>query len=168
MCSIRALEAHEWELLRDLRLRALRDAPDAFGPTWQDAAGQPDAYWQAAARRFAEAEGADLFLAERDGQGVGLVSALGAGGRGGIGAMWVDPVQRRSGLARRLLETACQALAARGCTCITLTVTRTNRAAIALYESFGFEPTGEVHPLREGSNLDELEMVRRLAGNDAR
>ena len=167
MCRIRALAADEWPLLRDLRLRALRDAPDAFGPTFEENAERPEAWWREGARRFADSEAADLLIAERDGQAVGLVSAVGREGEGGVGAMWVDPEARRAGVAGRLLARACEVLAGRGCTRITLKVTRTNDRAIALYASFGFVPTGEVHPLRDGSSLEEIEMALDVSKPDS-
>lgn len=44
--QIRALEPHEVSLHRELRLRALRDAPDAFGETFAEAEAQPISYWE--------------------------------------------------------------------------------------------------------------------------
>lgn len=157
--TIRLLEVHEWRLLRALRLAALRDAPDAFGPTFEAAEAEPDSVWRRYARGFAS-DAPALLVAERDGRGVGLVSAARVGTTGRIGAMWVDPAERGAGLARRLLAAACDLLCARGCERLELGVTETNAAAIALYEQFGFARTGEAHPLREGSPLRELEMAR--------
>jgi ribosomal protein S18 acetylase RimI-like enzyme len=157
--TIRRLEAHEWKLLRELRLRALRDAPDAFGPLAADVEREPDAYWQRFAQVFRPERG-DLLVALADGRGVGLVSAIARDGFGHVGAMWVDPAARGAGLGRRLLEAACAALRARGCWRILLDVTDTNAPAIALYRSAGFELTGGAKPLRDGSTLRNLEMAR--------
>ena len=35
MISIRPIAAHEWHQYREIRLRALQDAPQAFGSTWE-------------------------------------------------------------------------------------------------------------------------------------
>jgi hypothetical protein len=35
LISIRPIAAHEWQKYRDIRLRALKDSPDAFGSTWE-------------------------------------------------------------------------------------------------------------------------------------
>jgi ribosomal protein S18 acetylase RimI-like enzyme len=155
---IRELRDDEWELLRELRLRALRESPDAFSPRAEDVAREPDDYWQRGARALA-GEHARLFVAERDGAAVGLVSATAAAGTGYIGAMWIDPAARGGGLGRALLGSACAWLRTRGCAPLALTVTETNAAAIALYESAGFRLTGEFEPLREGSPLRNLKMV---------
>ena len=42
---IRRLQAHEEALFRQLRLRALEDAPDAFADTFADTLARPDSYW---------------------------------------------------------------------------------------------------------------------------
>lgn len=160
MASIRTLRAEEWELLRELRLRALRDSPDSFGPLAEDVAREPDEYWQRGARTFgADAGRASLFLAEHDGAAVGLVSATAAAGTGYIGAMWVAPSARGAGLGRALVDAACAWLRAQGCARLALTVTETNAAAIALYQGAGFRLTGESKPLRGGSPLRDLVMV---------
>src|ERR671917_264257 len=51
MVTVRRIRADEGPLLRDLRLRALADAPEAFGQALQDAQAQPDAEWTQAARQ---------------------------------------------------------------------------------------------------------------------
>lgn len=155
---IRALREDEWPLLRELRLRALRDSPDAFSPLAEDVAREADDYWQRGARAFASGA-ASLLVAERDGHAVGLVSATAVGDTGYIGAMWLEPAARGAGLGRELLDSACAALRARGCVRLALSVTESNTAAIALYESAGFARTGESKPLRPGSPLRNLEMV---------
>jgi ribosomal protein S18 acetylase RimI-like enzyme len=156
--TVRRLEAGEWQLLRELRLRALRDAPDAFSPRVEDVEREPDAYWQQGAKSSG-GDHVDLLVAELAGRPVGLASATCAGAVGYIGAMWVDPTARGSGVGRRLLTAARDALVARGCRRLELTVTETNAAAIALYRSFGFEPTGDWKPLRDGSTLRNLTMA---------
>src|SRR5688572_32888634 len=44
------IKPDEWALLRDMRLRALRDAPEAFGQTYENAAAEPESEWRSAAR----------------------------------------------------------------------------------------------------------------------
>jgi CubicO group peptidase (beta-lactamase class C family) len=47
---VRRLRPDEWGLLRELRLRALRDSPDSFSPRAEDLEREPDAYWQRGAK----------------------------------------------------------------------------------------------------------------------
>ena len=73
MISIRPVEPHEWPQYRDIRLRALRDAPDAFGSTWESEAARVDADW-AARLQAAVAGGRDRVLfAVNGGQVCGLL-----------------------------------------------------------------------------------------------
>jgi ribosomal protein S18 acetylase RimI-like enzyme len=154
------LAASQWPLLKRLRLAALADSPDAFSPTLEETLAHPDAYWQTWAERAQEA-GRRVFIANVNGDPAGLVSAVrDDDGVGHIGAMRVDPLARRAHLGRSLLRSGCDFLAAAGCGRIVLTVTETNAAAIAMYESEGFALTGRSQPLRPGSPLANLEMAR--------
>jgi ribosomal protein S18 acetylase RimI-like enzyme len=55
----------------------------------------------------------------------------------------VHPARRRQGLARRLVEEACRAAAARGVKRATLLVAESNASARALYDKMGFVDTSE-------------------------
>ena len=156
---IRELGEDEWELLRELRLRALRESPDAFSPRAEDVAREAEDYWRRGARMLAS-EQARLFVAERD--GARRRARLGDGRRRDrLHRRDVDRSRRarRRGSAGRCSRSACAWLRARGCARLALTVTETNAAAIALYESAGFRLTGESEPLREGSPLRNLKMI---------
>ena len=79
----------------------------------------------------------------------------------------VEPARRRQGIARALLRAAVTHARGRDLRAVALQVSTTNRGAIALYESEGFEP----HRVRHGyyapgiypGNGDALEMVYPLA-----
>ena len=153
------LGADEGPLLQRLRIAALTESPDAFSPTAAEARTHDDAYWQRAAQRAAANADFELFTARVDGEGLGLASAQrDADGVGHIGAMWVDPRLRGRGAGAALFDTAVGFLRERGCVDIRLSVTETNAAAIALYQSRGFVLTGEAEPLRSGSPLRNLTM----------
>lgn len=46
MVSVRATGPGDWELVRDVRLAALRDAPDAFASTYQREAAYTEEQWR--------------------------------------------------------------------------------------------------------------------------
>jgi GNAT superfamily N-acetyltransferase len=155
---ISALVEDDWALLRDLRIRALSDAPDSFGPTAESALAQPEDYW----RGWASGRSGHIraWGAVDDGAPVGLVSGgVRASGVGHFGALWLDPAYRRSGLGRRLTELVCEWMESEGCTRLELEVTEGNPAE-QLYASMGFARTGARQPLREGSDLFEVTMAR--------
>ena len=163
LITVRSLAADEGLLLKRLRLSALQESPDAFSPTFDAANLHDDEYWkQSAVKTVASAE-FDIFIAEMDGQPVGLVSGSVSGKAhetqtGHIGMMWADPKVRGSGVGRQLLNHVMDYLEKLDCLTIKLTVTETNQGAINLYESAGFIFTGNDEPLTQGSILQNREM----------
>jgi len=153
------LTAEQWRDLKRLRIGALTESPDSFGPTAESARAHDDEYWRRGAQRAAESDDFEMFIVRRDGEGLGLASAnRDRDGVGHIGAMWVDPSLRGQGVGARLFDRAVGHLRELGCKRIELSVTETNALAIALYESRGFALMGEFEPLREGSPLKNLFM----------
>lgn len=131
---IERLQPGEGERWRAIRLRALEEAPSAFGTKHEDAARWPLARWQAQVTEL------PTFVAVFEGGDVGVA-------RGAPHAredvrelisMWVAPSARRRGVARQLIESvatwATEALAHT----LVLDVFERNEAALALYERAGF------------------------------
>lgn len=83
---------------------------------------------------------AQRFALARHGSGdVTAIGRLGVSdGWGGIGAMWVEPGRRRSGLAHTVLGALAREAAALGCVSLHLQVESANAPALALYEQVGF------------------------------
>jgi ribosomal protein S18 acetylase RimI-like enzyme len=159
---VRRCEAHEWRVYRDLRLRALGDAPDAFARTLAEEERRSDAGWAEMLEAAGASSSEACFLAERGGRAVGLAYARladDASGRAHLHALWVEPAARRSGVGRALAEAAVSWARSRGAARVLLQVTEGNAAAARLYRDLGFEPTDELSPLRPGSPL----VVRTLA-----
>lgn len=159
--EVRRLKPDEWAALRVIRLRALADAPDAFGATYTHAVTLGDDEWRA---RADPADGAVFVV---DGP-TGLI-AMAIGGpaptapeAAALFAMWVAPEARRRGLGAALV-TAVKAWAIEaGYRGLGLGVTTTNAPGIALYERMGFTDSGDRHPLREGTDLTIQIMVLPL------
>ena len=145
----------DWPLVKDIRLRALADAPDAFGATLADSAVQPDEVW-----RERLSGPSPTVLALEDGRPV----AMGGGfllpdsDAAMIWGMWTEPAARGRGLGRRILAAVVDWARDAGRTPY-LHVTEGNATARAVYVAAGFEPTGTWEPLREGSPLRIEEMV---------
>ncbi len=103
--QILPLTEDDWETLKALRLAALADAPDSFGPTVESAREQPESYWRGWAR--SRAGRLQAWAAFRGREPVGLISAgVPHEAVGHLGALWVAPAERGAGLAARLLEVA--------------------------------------------------------------
>jgi ribosomal protein S18 acetylase RimI-like enzyme len=156
----RQAQAADWQALRQLRLRALADAPDAFASTLEAELAFPDEVW----RQRAEGGPASAnFIAREGGVDVGLAGVFAepdAPGRMHLVSMWVDPRYRRRGVARVLVDQAVRWAAQRRAREVVLWVADHNTAARRLYEQLGFRPTGERQPLP--SNPARSESLLRL------
>lgn len=158
MTTIERLGPDDWREFREIRTRALADAPTAFSMTLADAEEQTEEKWRS---RLAQG---DPILAVRDGD---RLVAMGAGwhppgdpDRMMVWGMWTAPEARGHDHARSLLSWLLDHARERGITTVDLHVSEGNDPARRLYEHCGFEATGEWEPLREGSDL-RIELMRR-------
>ena len=159
MATIRTLAPTEWKILKDLRIRSITDAPDAFEPLDPDLA-ESEAFWQETTGSLVSPDG-DVLVAEENNREIGMVFVRIDNKRvGHVGAMWVDPEARGSGLGKRLLDDSICWHLKRRVTTIRLWVTDGNLAATSLYEDSGFVRTGNCRPLRDGESLRIVEMER--------
>ena len=162
---IRELERHEWALFRELRLRALGDAPDAFARTLAEALAQPDSYWLQLTRSVTEPGGQVMLVAEEEGRPVGLAFGLFDKERektGHVGGMWVDPAARGAGAGRALLDAAVAWARSRGLDRLELWVTEGNAPAERLYRRAGFSDTGKRDVLASNTSLHTKQMALTL------
>jgi ribosomal protein S18 acetylase RimI-like enzyme len=149
----------DWEVVRDIRLRALADSPSAFASSLDEERDRPAEFWGA---RLAAAD-ASTFLALEAGTAVGLVTVFRTSehpSRASLVSMWVAPERRGRRLGRALVERVVTWAGARGAKTVELWVTDSNEAARALYEATGFRPTGERQPLPSDPALLESRMTR--------
>lgn len=165
MSEVRRIRADEWEGLRDLRLRALRDSPTAFGSTFEQESQRTDDHWRERARVSADGDARVLFVVAVEGALRGM--ARGVPDETGrdlchLYGMFVDAEVRGRGHGRALVDAVCAWARSRGSRRVVLNVTETNAEAIRLYEACGFVRTGAVQPLPHTPALLEIEMERRL------
>lgn len=166
---IRPFTADEWPAYRAIRLRALEDAPDAFGSTLAaEQALAPDS-WSTRMMR-STVSGIDRALAaERDGQLVGLAWAKVDADDPtlvNLFQMWVAPEARGQGVAGALLAEAVRWSRARGAQALRLGVNSANATALRLYERAGFVDVNVREPMRPGSDQIEQRMVLTLAAGE--
>lgn len=131
----------DWPRFRAIRLRALADAPDAFGTTLAEDQARRPADWLA---RVANPDVA-TFLACSAGRDIGLAVGapyVGREGAAGLFGMWVEPGARGSDVAAALVESVVSWARGAGYARVLLDVADDNAPAIRLYARMGFEPTG--------------------------
>ena len=154
-----------------LRLRALKEHPEAFGSSYEEERIRPSGEVAAPLRRPTDAPDDFTLGAFREGQLVGIASFSREIGqkvrhRGAVRGMYVPVEDQGRGIGRALITRAIQrARLADGLEQVGLAVATRNERARSLYASLGFETYG-VEPnalIVEGQRIDEELMVLRLA-----
>jgi GNAT superfamily N-acetyltransferase len=166
--TIRHFLAEEWSAYRALRLRALEDAPDAFGSTLAAESTRPAEEWTARLARAATSGIDHPLVAHVAGQPAGLAWAkVDADDPALVNLfqMWVAPEARGQGMAAGLLAEAVRWARARGATAMQLGVNCANDGAVRLYARAGFVATGWQEPMRSGSDQVEQRMRLVIAGS---
>jgi GNAT superfamily N-acetyltransferase len=139
--EVRRTAADDWALLRQVRLAALADAPDAFQTRLADADAYPESRWrQQASHATATGNPAATFVAVRpDGTGAGMAVGIDDGEATFVVAVWVAPEERGTGLFDRLLGAVVDWSPRER---LTLTVAQGNDRAEAAYRRHGFRVVG--------------------------
>ena len=165
---VRVLDQDEWATYRDVRLRALRESPEAFVASADEEEALGEQYWKdrmVRSRRILAQDGDEV---------IGVVS-VGTGhrtnipGAGELFGLWVEPPRRGSGVARRLMEKAATVGRQVGLRQLVYWVGTDNGRAVAFASSFGFRPTDDRRPMRirgvddEDAESEEMMMVYPLS-----
>ncbi len=160
---IRRIQPTDGLILRDLRLRSIGDAPNAFGQPLEEARARPEAEWERSAGRSAQGHSRTWLIAETTDGPVGL-----AQGRRRypstllVFSMWVDPSVRRLGVGGMLIE-ALETWALRWTATETiLWVLAANTSAIDFYRDLGFETISSGQDAESGARFAALAMRRAI------
>jgi RimJ/RimL family protein N-acetyltransferase len=157
---IRRIEAEDWQLLRDVRLRALTEDPAAFLATHAQESRFADEQWQG---RAAQANGASFVFEGANGAD-GLVTGIVDADPDTVFlvGMWVAPALCGSGAANELVARVVDWARARGAARVCLSVEGQNLRAARLYERCGFtekaEPPGLPYTPNAGNRFFEFEL----------
>jgi GNAT superfamily N-acetyltransferase len=166
--TIRRIRPADWRALRELRLRSLRDAPEAFGQTHENALGEPDSEWQSAARASANGDRRAWFIASVDREDVGLVQArrrlpdecL-------VFSMWVAPSTRYTGVGKLLIDAVADWALGWGARRIVLWVFGANEGAQRFYARIGFSFLRDGEDAESGRSYGALAMERLIGGESS-
>jgi len=162
MVLVREAVSGDWQALRDIRLEALRDAPTAFGSTYEREAHRGEAHW-----RDRSSRGGTFLAYLPDPSGPSDPAGLIGGYQEdpvtvGLVSMYVRPRARGRGVGEALVAAVVNWAGQRDAATVHLWVTTTNTPARALYERCGFALTGEQQPLPSDPTLGEVAMSRTL------
>ena len=147
---VRRVTAEEWRALRDVRLRALQDSPEAFETSYEEARLRPEEWWVDWAARSAAGDAQAMFRAWDGGEPGGIVGTYVDDGDRWLISMWTAPSARGRGVGRALVAAVVAFARAAGSRDLLLEVTFGNDAAHALYRACGFEDGEEGEPHADG------------------
>lgn len=141
---IRQLTPDDAPTYRELRLRALREHPEAFTSDWEDASQRPP---EESRQRLASAGVTFWGAFDKRGALCGMVglectSRAKQRHKGSVVAMYVAREAAGRGLGRELLQALMLHAKAIGLTDLGLTVTEGNASALWLYRQAGFAEFG--------------------------
>ncbi|HET9971221.1 MAG TPA: GNAT family N-acetyltransferase [Streptosporangiaceae bacterium] len=160
MVLVRATTLDDWQAMRDIRLEALRDAPDAFASTYARESIFEPAEWHRRATR----DGSFLAFIPGLAEPAGLVGGFEQEpGVAEVVSMFVRPQARGHGVGEALIDAVAAWAQNRSATSVHLWVSETNKPAIRLYERCGFTVTPERQPLPSDPALGEVGMTRPLS-----
>ena len=136
----------------------MKEAPSAFGSTWEREKNRTEEEWRNAVVSRTR------FVAESDGQAVGMASVgeAGPGRAGSVTSFWVHPRARGKGVGDALLLATIESARAAGYGELFLWVVENNDHAQKLYQRHGFQRTGATQLVRPGDDRLEYEMARTL------
>lgn len=158
----------QWKLLRELRLAALLDAPDAFGQSYEDAVRQPESDWRQTAEAASHGDRRAWFIGRDDaGQAVGIVQARRRPPDDCLlFSMWVAPLARRSGAGRALVQAVDDWGATWGATRVVLWVIAGNESAMRFYDRIGFHAQQTGPDAESGYAYGAIAMERPTTSGD--
>lgn len=155
--TVRLLGPGDAGLLRRLRLGALLDASDMLLGDVTAERRRPWTAWRD------DASTGTWFVAESSGEAVGLARLVAYADEFPplhLETLWVRPHRRRLGVARRLVAFGEGLALQRGHDAVGLWSMTSNAAAVSLWTSLGYVPTGREDDLPGGRH--EREWMRRL------
>lgn len=156
--EVQRLTPDSWRTYQEVRLAALREAPHAFGSTWEREAELDEKAWRDRLSERAQ------FVAISEEVVVGTVggSSSDDSRTAWLVSMWVDPRWRGQGVGDHLVKVILGWARTSGFQEVRLWVADGNREAERLYNRNGFGRTDAVQPIRVGEPRLEFEMALRL------
>lgn len=150
------LSEDRWQMLRDVRLNALKESPKSFLSKYERESTYEENQWR---EEFSRGE---WFVVGNDGPPQGMIgvtrsSDISPADRY-LEYLWIAPKSRNYGLATSLVRAVVERLAAAGISAVWLWILDGNESARKLYEKCGFTSTGERQPPQADPTLCEERM----------
>ncbi|MDD9911973.1 MAG: GNAT family N-acetyltransferase [Alphaproteobacteria bacterium] len=161
--SSRVLTPEDWEILREIRLYALRESAHAFGSNYQREAAFTEEQW---VERLASKRSAIFGLFSEGGELIGIGCILQSeedASRAGLFMAYIRPEYRKKGLSKLLYEERIAWAKNHPEVSVIFTHNRKkNIAAQQMNQSFGFVKVAETEPRQWADGAVERELIYEL------
>lgn len=165
LIAIRPIVPQDAFVFKAVRLRALQDAPHAFGSTYATESQFADSEWLVRIERMSGKRGVG-FLAMDGETACGIAGSFldeNDSTRAQLISMWTAPSHRHQGIGRLLINEILKWAHVRNARTLLLMVTSNNEPAIRFYERLGFAKTGRTEPYPNDPAVIEYEMSRPIS-----
>ena len=162
---IERIGASQGPLLKELRCRALEDAPSAFSGTLEEAKKRREESWAAWAENGANNPRAVTFIAYSDDKPCGMMGCRLGGEKNEVAellAVWVAPEVRRLKVGQSLLEKIKQWARENQAGVLHIWVAERNAGAMGFYQAAGCEVTDGRQPFPSDASQEEILLSLQL------
>lgn len=161
MKIIRRIRIGEFDLFKQIRLRALKEAPYAFSSTYESALQRSEESWREQADNSAQGSDRATFITFSDDAPVGIAALYRVENQINVGAMlqvWVAPEHRGTGVARDLIDAIFEWAGENNFRMILSRIRDGNIRAQKFYTKYGFSNSDEF----SSSDFDGVCLVKEV------
>jgi len=161
MKIIRRIRIGEFDLFKQIRLRALKEAPYAFSSTYESALQRSEESWREQADNSAQGSDRATFITFSDDAPVGIAALYRVENQTSVGAMlqvWVAPEHRGTGVARDLIDAIFEWAGENNFRMILSRIRDGNIRAQKFYTKYGFSNSDEF----SSSDFDGVCLVKEV------
>ena len=161
MITIERITPQNVAAFKEVRLRALKGTPLAFGSTYAEELKLSDTDWLNRATRWNGERGVGFLAFDDRGTPCGIAGSFLVDAdptQARLISMWIAPARRQHGIGRLLVDAVRNWARTRQVHTLLLMVTSVNESAIGFYERLGFSCTGRTEPYPHDPAILEFEM----------
>lgn len=164
--EILSLKPEDWQQYRELRLRALKEEPQAYGSSYEENAKHAGSYWRERLEDTVRTDTQWLVFAKMDGDLVGMVGAFAEkeSDNAHVIAVYVVPEARGKGVSKLLMkELLARIKTNEKIKNIVVDVNPDQEAALNLYKKSGFQVVKEYKMiLGDGKEHDVFQLQMQV------
>lgn len=164
--EIVTLQPQQWQKYKDLRLRALKEEPQAFSSTYEDSVKYPDSFWQGRLKQAYVGNSQWLLFAKQEDNLVGMAGAYVADEKdaANVVGVYVAKDVRGQGVSKKIIINLITRIKQnKSIKKLFVSVNPDQVAAFNLYKSLGFNIIRKDKMIfGDGKQHDSYEMVLRI------